>query len=255
MKHLNVNKAHGWDDISIRMIQACGKSIALPLKLLFKTILEERTFPEDWRKSNVVPIHKKESKNLIKKYRPISLLLIFSKILERLISNSMFNYFRQNNVFTEFQSGFIPGDSCVAQLLSITHEIYQSFDCSPTRDINGVFLDISKAFDKVWHEGLLFKLQSYGIKGSLLRSNGQTSSWLNMTAGVPQASVLGPLLFLIYINDLPDEIASSCKIFTDDTSLFSKIENKSYSTFNLIKTWKQLVNGLFNRKCCSILIL
>ena len=84
-------KVHRWDDISIRMIQACGKSIALPLKFLFKTILEEGTFPEDWEKSNVVPIHKKESKNLIKNHRPISLLPIFSKILERLIFNSLLN--------------------------------------------------------------------------------------------------------------------------------------------------------------------
>ena len=111
-----------WDDISIRIIQSCGKSIALLLKLLFKTILEEVTFPEDWKKINVVPIHKKESKNLIKNYRPISLPPIFSQILERLIFNSMFNYFRQNNLFTQCQSGFIPGDSCVAQLQPITHE-------------------------------------------------------------------------------------------------------------------------------------
>ena len=116
----------------------------------------------------------------------------------------MFNFFRQNNLFTKCQSGFIPGDSCVAQLLSITHEIYQSFDCSPTRDIKGVFLNISKAFDKVWHEGLLFRLQSFGIEGNLLRLlknyltthqqrvvlNGQTSSRLNITAGDPQGSVL-----------------------------------------------------------------
>ena len=109
------------------MIQSCRKSKALPLKLLFKVILEERTFPKDWKKSNVVPIHKKESKNLIKNYRPIRLFPIFSKTLKRLIFNSMFNCFRQNNLFRECQSGFIPGDSCVAQLLSITHEIYQSF--------------------------------------------------------------------------------------------------------------------------------
>ena len=103
------------------MIQSCGKSIALPLKLLFKTILEEGTFPEDWKKSNVVPIHKKESRNLIKNYRPISLLPIFSKILERLIFNSMLNYFRQNKLFTECQSGFIPGDSCVLSITSTSN--------------------------------------------------------------------------------------------------------------------------------------
>ena len=119
------------------------------------------------------------------------------------------------------------------QLLSITHEICQSFCFSSTRDIKGVFLDFSKAFNKVWREGLLFKLQSYGIEGSLLGLiknyltthqqrvvlNGQTSSLLNVTASLPQGSVLRPLLFLIYINDLSEEITSSCKIFTDDTSL------------------------------------
>ena len=151
------------------MIQSRGKSIALLLKLLFKTIPEQGTFPEDWKKFNVIPIHKKESKNLIKNYRPISLLPIFSKILEGLIFNSMFNYFRQSNLFTKCQSGFIPGDSCVAQLLTIIHEIYQSFDCSPTRDFKWAFLGISKAFGMVWHEDLLFKLQSYGIEASLLR--------------------------------------------------------------------------------------
>ena len=148
------------------MIQSCGKSIALPLKLLFKTILEEGTFPQDWKRVMLYQ-HTKESKNLIKYYRPISLFLIFSKILEGLIFNSVFNYFRQNNLFTECQFGFIPGDSCVAQLLSITNEIHQSFDCSPTRDITGFYLNISKAFNKVWHDGLLFKFRSYGIEGSL----------------------------------------------------------------------------------------
>ena len=147
------------------MIQLWGKSIALPLKLLFKTIIDEGTFREDWKKNNVVPIHKEESKNLIKNFRPISLLPIFSNILESLIFNSTYNSFRQNNLFTKCQSGFIAGDSCVAQILSVTHEIYQNFDCSPARDVKGSFLDISKAFNKVWHEVLLFKSQSYGVEG------------------------------------------------------------------------------------------
>ena len=141
-------------------------------------------------------------------------------------------------------------------------QLPMKFDCSPTSDIKGVFLDISKAFNKVWHECLLFKLQSYGIEGSLLRLlknyltarqqravlNRQTSSWLNVTAGVPQGSILGPILFLIYINDLPDEITSSCKIFADDTSLFSKIENKSYSNFQLNKDLETISKWAFQWK-------
>ena len=153
----------------------------------------------------------------------------------------------QNKLFTPCQSGFIPGDSCVSQLLSTTHEIYQNFDCHPPTDIRGTFLDISKAFDKVWHEGLIFKLKTYGIDGKLLKLlenyltdrqqrvvlNGQTSSWQNIHAGVPQGSVLGQLLFLIYINDLPAELTSMCKIFADDTSLFSKVNDKSNSNTQL----------------------
>ena len=110
------------------MIELCGKSIALPLKLLFQSSLEKGIFPVDWKKSNIVPVHKKENRNLIKNYRPISLLLIFSKIYERLIFNSIFNYFIKNNLFTKRQFGLFPSDSCISQLLSITHEISESLD-------------------------------------------------------------------------------------------------------------------------------
>ena len=115
-----------------------------------------------------MPVHKKENKNLIKNYRPISLLPIFSKIYERLIFNSIFSYFITNNLFTKSQSGFYSGDSCISQLLSITYEIHKSFDCNPPLDERGTFLDISKAFDKVWYQGLIFKLQTYSINGKLL---------------------------------------------------------------------------------------
>ena len=109
---------------------------------------------------------------MIKNYRPISLLPIFSKIFEQLIFNSLFNYFMQNKLFTECQSGFIPGGSFIVQLLSITHEIYKGFDCNLLADMRGFFLDISKVFDKIWHEGLIFKLKAYRIdriEGDLLK--------------------------------------------------------------------------------------
>ena len=168
---------------------------------------------------------------MIKNYWPISLLPIFIKIFERLIPCRIFI---QNKLFTECYSGFIPDDSCVAQLLSIPHKIYKSFDCNLPYNIKGAFLDISKAFDKFGHKGLISKLKSYGVDGSILKLmenyltgcqqrvvlNGQTSSWKNILPGVPQGSALGPLLFLIYINDLPNGIESMSKIIADDTSLF-----------------------------------
>ena len=137
----------------------------------------------------------------------------------------------------------MPGDSCISQLLSIVHEIQSSFDCNPPVDTRAIFLDISKAFDKVWHQGLLFNSKSYGREGSLFcllenylenRKQGvtlqsQCSSWKNIVSGVPQDSALGPLLFLIYINDLPNGPVSICKIFADDTSIFSKVFDKNSS--------------------------
>ena len=122
-------------------------------------------FPDYWKKANAVPAHKK--KNLVKNYRPKSLLPIYGKIFERVTFKDLFNYSHKNELFTKCQSGFFPGDSCISQLLSIVHDINSSFDCDPTQDVRGIFLDISKAFDKVWHEGLLFKLKTHGVKGEL----------------------------------------------------------------------------------------
>ena len=118
--------------------------------------------------------------------------------------------------------------------MSITHETYNAFDCNPSLEVRGVFLDISKAFDKVWHDGLIYKLKCNGIIGDLLRFiesflsdryqrvvlNRQTSNWNKIKAEVPQGSILGPLFFLIYINDLPSELRCSAKLFVDDTSYF-----------------------------------
>ena len=119
----------------------------------------------------------------------------------------------------------MPVDYCIFELLSIVHKINSSLDCNPTIDVRCVFLDISKAIHKVWHERLLFKLESYVI----VVLNGQSSSWEAIKSGVPQGSILGPFLFLIYKNDLNDGLSFTCKIFADDTFLFSFVHGKYVS--------------------------
>ena len=125
--------------------------------------------------------------------------------------------------------------------------IYASFDCSPARDVRGLFLDISKAFNRVWHEGLIYKIKSIDVTGlalELIQSflshrfqrivlNGQSSTLLPVTAGVPQGSILGPLLFLIYISDLSNNLSSTTKLYADDPSLFSVVNNVNLSEFHL----------------------
>ena len=137
------------------------------------------------------------------------------------------------------QSGFRPGDSNINQLISITHTIFKAFDCNPPLHVCSVYLDISKAFDRVWHDGLVYKLKRCSVSGRLLSLvqsflkdrkqrtvlNGQCSTWGDISAGVPQGSILGPLFFLVYINDLTRDLKCSVKLFADDTSLFTVVED------------------------------
>ena len=243
IRNLNTHKAHGHDDISIRMIKICDKSILKPLIILSENSTKSSYYPDIWKKSNIIPVHKKNDKQFVNNYRPISLLPIIGKIFEKIVFNRIYNFLADENILNHNQSGFRLSYSCVNQLLSITHEIFEAFDCNPTLEVRSAFLDISKAFDKVWHEGLLYKLKSMGISGELFKLlencvtvrfqrvvlNGQTSSWRPILAGVPQGSILGPLPFLIYINDLPNGLISNAKLFADDTFMFTIVKDKNES--------------------------
>ena len=135
------------------------------MELIFRSCLKNGKFPTEWKKANVVPAHKKGDKQNLKNYRPISLLPVAGKIFERILYNNMYEFFTENNLISPNKSGFKPGDSCINQLLSITHEIYKSFDNG--LEVRGIFSDISKALDKVWHQGILHKLKQNGISGKL----------------------------------------------------------------------------------------
>ena len=147
IRKLDPSKAHGHDQISIRMVEIFDKAICKPLDFIFSSCIESRIFPPEGKKTNVVPIHIRDDKQNVKIYRPVSLLPILGKIFERLIYNEMYSFFTENDLISSNQSGFKQGDSCINQLLSITHDIYQSLDQG--YEVRGVFLDISKAFDKV----------------------------------------------------------------------------------------------------------
>ena len=188
----------------------------------------------------------------------MSLLPICQKCFVRIIYNVFL--FLEDNFLTPNESGFRPNGSCINQLLSVVHSIYLDFDYNPSLEVRGNFLDISKAFDKVWHGGLLYKLESFGISGNLLKLfhsclnnrqqrvvlNGQYSLWAPILAGIPQDSILGPLLFLIYINDLPENLKLSAKFFVDDTSLFSTVYNATEYANLLDEDIKKILEWAFN---------
>ena len=261
------------------MLQLCVESIHIPLGIIFKGIISTGIFPDQWKLANVTPIYKKGDKQLVSNCRPISLLLVCSKLFEKIIFTNVYRYLLDNYLISKHQSGFRPGDSTTNRLFYLVHTIHSALD--EQKEVRSIFLDISKAFDKVWHNGLLFKLQQNGIEGellSLLKSylsnrkqrvviNGFESEWGGIEAGVPQGSVLGPLLFLVYINDLENGIKSNVKFFADDTSLFSIVTNPILSASELnsdlkhIEKWahqwkmsfnpdptKQAIEMLFSRK-------
>ena len=237
LKNLNVSKASGPDGINPRLLREGADALSIPLAKLFNLSIKKAIFPTNWKMANVTPVFKKADPSLPCNYRPISLLSCISKVMERCIFKYLFNYLAFNDILTPLQSGFIPGDSTVNQLVSLYDEFCKALDDG--KEIRCVFCDISKAFDRVWHAGLLHKLRQIGLSESLVDwfssyldsrrqrvvFNSKTSDWKNIDAGVPQGSILGPILFLIYINDIVDDIHSKIRLFADDTSLYLIVDN------------------------------
>ena len=182
--------------------KVCGPSIYKPLEIIFNQCIETGVFPSDWKKSNIVSIHEKGDKWILKKVPPVLLLTIFGKILEKLILMKCSHFLLK---ISSGQSGFKSGDSCIKQLLSITHEIYSFFD--EGLEVRSIFVDISKAFDKVWQHEIIFELTQNGISGSLLN--------------------------LLHDFDLTESLSVNAKLFADDTSLFSVIHDIQNLNFNL----------------------
>ena len=201
------------------------------LCVLFNRSLRECKYPVQWKSALVASLYKKGPKESPSNYRPVYLLINPGKLMERVIFKHMYNFFHSNDLICKNQSGFLPGHSTVFQLIDLYHQICQSIDAKQHTCM--IFCDISKAFDRVWHRGLVFKLRQNGIVRDLLLwitdylsdrkqrvfMGSSVSDLQFLSAGVPQGPVLVPLFFLIYVNDITDNLLSIARLFADDTSL------------------------------------
>ena len=241
LQNLKPHKAGGPDNIKPIILKQLAIEIAPILTFIFNTSLETGEVPSDWRNANVVPIYKKGSRYNASNYRPISLTCICCKILEHVIATAIMTHSDINNMLSPFQHGFRRNRSCETQLLQFTTDIANILAADKQTDVP--VMDFSKAFDKVGHGQLLHKLGHYGIRGRTQRwihgflsgrtqevvVEGQHSDRVPVTSGVPQGSVLGPCLFLHYINDLPEGIGSTVRLFADDTVMYLTIASQTDS--------------------------
>ena len=235
---LDTSKSTGPDDIHPRVLREAKEAIAVPLTHIFQESLNSGSLPRDWKIAYISAIHKKGPKNLAENYRPVSLTSIVVKTLERIIRAAITAHMRTHSLFSPKQFGFIGGRSTVLQLLSVLDEWTKALDNGSCVDV--IYCDFRKAFDKVPHRQLLAKVKAYGIDGPLLawisdflcdrqqrvRVSGSYSEWHPVKSGIPQGSVLGPLLFVLYVNDLPDVItSSSIYLFADDLKIFREVSS------------------------------
>ena len=219
--------------------------LAEPLYQIFNKSICDGVFPTLWKKANICPVFKKGDAAVASYYRPILLLSTVSKVFERAVYVHILNHLSYNNILTEYQSSFLPGDSATNQLTYLYHQFCEAIDSG--KEIRAVFCDISKAFDKVWHKGLLQKPKSVGIHVNVLTwlksylsdrcqqvsINGHSSRYKAIEAGVPQGSIMGRLLFLIYINDIINNLTSNACLFADDTSLYVLVNNPNEAAVKL----------------------
>ena len=265
LKELNPNKSPGPDKLYPRALKELCEELAAPLTVLFNKSLDKGVLPSEWKLAEIVAIFKKGKKTSPNNYRPVSLTCILCKVLESFVRDVVQNHMEHFKLYSKCQHGFRKGRSCITQLLNVMNDFSNYINDGKTFDV--IYLDFAKAFDSVPHERLLVKLRSYGIDGKLylwirdflserkqyVKVGDKVSETRDVTSGVPQGSILGPILFLIFINDLPECVESMCTIFADDTKSYN--ESKHFEIMqkdvNALQDWSELWQLFFNSIKCK----
>lgn len=270
IEHLKINKTPGPDKISPRILKEAKNELLIPLASLFNKSVNTGRVPDEWKLANVTPIFKKGNKSSPGNYRPISLTSVVCKLLETIIRDKIVTFLEENNIIKNSQHGFRNKRSCLTNLLDFFNEVYNSYDEDRAVDI--IYLDFRKAFDIVPHKRLIDKVNAHGITGNTKKwienwlldrkqrvvINGKESSWCKVNSGVPQGSVLGPILFIIYINDIDEGIECKISKFADDTKIMNKVtstENyqKLQNDINTLVDWADKWQMEFNIEKCKVL--
>ena len=270
LKSLNPGKSTGPDGMHPFFLLSLADVICTPLTIIFNKSLKEGVVPIQWLEACIAAIHKKGLKSEVGNYRPVSITSVLCKILESIIRDHMVMHMSSNNLFADEQHGFVPKRECMTNLLLAMEEWTEAIEFGYELDV--IYTDFAKAFDSVPHKRLLVKLESIGIKSEVLQwiksfltgrrhrvgVNGELSSWIEAISGIPQGSVLGPILFVVFINDMPEVVKNSCKLFADDAKLYrsvkTEMDNASLQDdITSMVAWSEKWQLPFNESKCKCL--
>lgn len=267
---LKIGKSPGPDGIHPRVLKELSPVISTPLSIIYQKSVEEGTVPLSWKVGHVTPIFKKGDKHSAANYRPVSLTSVACKVMESVVRSKIMTHMFKNQLFADDQHGFIGGRSCITQLLETLEDWTRILDDGGR--IDAVYMDFMKAFDTVPHQRLLSKLSTYGITGNTrswieafltgrrqrVNVNGAMSSWRDVVSGIPQGSVLGPLLFVIFINDLPEAVDCGIKLFADDTKAYQHVETQTdcehlQRNIDALRDWSTTWQMKFHPGKCKVM--
>ena len=271
LRNINPNKAHGPDGIHGKILKNCSATLSLPLKLLFKVSYNSGQIPNEWKLANVVPVHKKGAKSDVSNYRPISLTCLIMKQFENIIRKRIME--KCEHLINASQHGFLPHKSCTTQMVGFNDSLALAMNENKHTDV--IYFDFAKAFDTVNHDILLDKLKNiFKLDGKLLRFivnylkdrkqqvvvGNCTSGQSDVSSGVPQGSIVGPLLFVLFINDITEGISegTSISLYADDTKIWRIINNKQdnialQNDINALQDWAAKNKMVFHPSKCHVL--